>query len=123
MRSQLAEAFYNHMTKTYDATSAGAIATLDDRISHREKKVMDEIGIPTDDQYSKQLTPEMIDAADIVILFPTDFMPDYALAHPKARKRDVIDPHYHQEEGIELVYKVRDEIAQRVNHLVEELHD
>lgn len=35
MRSQIAEAFYNHLTNTKNATSAGVRAVLIDRASQR----------------------------------------------------------------------------------------
>jgi protein-tyrosine-phosphatase len=106
------------LTQTHDATSAGAIATLDNRISHRAKEVMDEISVSTDGQRSKQLTPELIKVADKVVLFPTDFMPEYALNDSKAEFWDVIDPHYHKEDGMPLVREVRDDILNRVKHLI-----
>lgn len=120
MRSQIAEAFYNRLTNSADAFSAGAIATEKDHISIRGAEAMKETGVSTDGQFSKQLTPEMINEADIVVLFPTDYMPDYAKNSPKVRLWNVIDPHYHQEEGMPLVRQVRDEIKAKVEQLVEE---
>lgn len=114
----MAEAFYNAATGTEDAMSAGAIATGDDHISGRAKQAMDEIGISTDGQHSKQLDPQMIENADIVVLFPTDFMPAYATDSSKAITWDVVDPHYHHEEGMELVRQVRDDIRSRVVKLL-----
>lgn len=118
MRSQIAEAMYNQFTKSHDATSAGAIATKSHHISMRAKAALDEIGIDSQGQYSKQLTLTMIDDADVVILFPTDFMPTYALNNPKAQFWDVIDPHYHQEQGMELVRRVREDIRELVEKLI-----
>jgi protein-tyrosine-phosphatase len=118
MRSQMAEAFYNNASGTHDATSAGAIATGDDHISERARDAMDEIGVTTEGQYSKQLTPGILEKADVVVLFPTDFMPDYAKNSPKAITWDVIDPHYHHEEGMELVRRVRDQILENVQKLL-----
>lgn len=120
MRSQIAEAFYNQLTRSKDASSAGAIATEKNHISVRGEEAMKEIGVSTSGQYSKQLTPDMIDEADAVVLFPTEYMPDYAKNSSKARFWDVIDPHYHQEEGMPLVRRVRDEIKAKVEQLVEE---
>ena len=93
MRSQMAEAFYNTLTGTNSAFSAGAMAALKDHI------------------------------ADLVVYFPTPTMPNYVLESPKAILWDVIDPHYHQEEGIELVRSVRDEIKERVERLIQQGKD
>ena len=79
---------------------------------------MDEISVSTDGMRSDQLTEEMVKQADLVVYFPTPTMPNYVLESPKAILWDVIDPHYHQEEGIELVRSVRDEIKERVEQLL-----
>ena len=118
MRSQMAEAFYNTLTGTNSAFSAGAMAALKDHIAERAKIVMDEISVSTDGMRSDQLTEKMVEQADLVVYFPTPTMPNYVLESPKAVLWDVIDPHYHQEEGIELVRSVRDEIKERVEQLL-----
>lgn len=118
MRSQMAEVFYNSLTESHDASSAGALATKKNHMSLRGLEALQEVGLDGSQQSSKQLTPEMIADADKVILFPTEYMPDYAQHSPKAQTWDVIDPHYHQEEGMGLVRRVRDDIKQRVEQLV-----
>jgi protein-tyrosine-phosphatase len=121
MRSQMAEAFYNSLTNTHDATSAGAIATGDIHISSRAAEVMREYGIDTSAQHSKQVTSELADVADRLVFFPTKYMPEYITESPKSELWNVVDPHYHQEEGITLVRKVRDDIQSRVIELIEEV--
>lgn len=108
MRSQMAEAYYNALSGTNNAFSAGSTAALKDYIAEHAKIVMDEVSIPTNGMRSDQLTEQMIDQADLVIHFPTPTMPNYVLESPKAVFWDVIDPHYHQEQGIQLVRSVRD---------------
>lgn len=120
MRSQMAEAFYNTLSGTRDAFSSGAAAALKDRISERAKIVMDEVAISTDGMRSDQLTEEMVEQADLIVYFPTPTMPSYVTESPKAILWDVIDPHYHQEEGIELVRRVRDDIKDRVDQLLQQ---
>lgn len=115
----MAEAFYNALSETEDAYSAGAAATLKDHISERAKIAMDELSISTDGMRSDQLTEAMVDKADLVVYFPTPTMPSYVVESPKAILWDVIDPHFHQEEGMELVRRVRDEIKERVKRLVQ----
>ena len=123
IRSQMAEAFYNVLSGTNSAISAGAAAALKDYIAEPAKLVMDEISISTDGMRSDQLTEEMVKQADLVVYFPTPTMPNYVLESPKAILWDVIDPHYHQEEGIELVRSVRDEIKERVEQLLRSTTD
>lgn len=122
MRSQLAEAFYNQLTHSHDAISAGAIGGSEpgDNISPRAVEALREKGISADGLFRKQLIPEMIENADKVVLFPTDFMPEYALNSEKTELWDVIDPHYHHDQGMELVRKVRDDIRERVEKMLEE---
>ncbi len=122
MRSPTAEAYYNLLTNTHDATSAGAaVGKPNSGVAPRMKMVLDEDAVDTTELHSKQLTREMFEAADRVVYFPTDFMPDYVKESPKAEFWDVIDPHYHHEGGIDLVRQVRDDIKQRVKKLVEEI--
>lgn len=116
MRSPMAEVWYNELTGTRDATSAGA-APGGDYTDPRVVAVMNEAGIDTSHIASTQLTPELIDAADKVILFPTPLMPDYALRSPKAELWDIADPWY-QGGGPELLRRVRDDIKQRVEQLI-----
>lgn len=118
MRSQMAEAFYNQLSNTNDATSAGAIAEKRDSISKRAIEVMDEVGIDTRFKQPIRITPEMIDAADKIILFPTEFMPDYATNSSKAMLWDIADPHYNQEKGMIFVREVRDEIQKKVKDML-----
>lgn len=120
MRSQMAEAFYNHQTVTNDAFGAGAIGDEGSEISKRCIEVMNEVGIDMSEQRSSALTEPMIKQADKVILFPTDFMPDYATNSPKSELWDVADPHYNNDKGMDFVRRVRDDIRERVNTLIEE---
>ncbi len=119
MRSQMAEAFYNAFTNSSDATSAGAIAETKDHISKRAIEAMNGIGYDASHLKPKQLTEAMVESANKVIYFPSDYMPDYVKQSAKAELWDVIDPHYHHEQGMDLVRKVRDDIRQRVEKLVE----
>lgn len=122
MRSQMAEAFYNHMTNKNDAMSAGAIADEKwEHISPRAIEVMDEEGIDTRHLKPLLLTEKMIETVDKIIYFPSDFMPEYVTKNPKAELWDVADPHYNREEGMAFVRKVRDDIKRRVTKLIGEL--
>jgi len=118
MRSQMAEAFYNSLTNSSTATSAGATAETKDHISPRAIEVLDEVGIDGRNLRPKQVTPEMVKWADRVVYFPSDFMPDYVKDDPKSEHWDVVDPHYHREQGMSLVQNVRDDIQRRVETLL-----
>lgn len=120
MRSQMAEVFYNELTKSNDAVSAGATAETKDHISKRAIEVMSEVGYDVSHLKPQQLTEEMVGEADKVIYFPSDYMPEYVTKSSKATLWDVIDPHYHHEEGMPLVRQVRDDIRKRVGKLVGE---
>lgn len=117
----MAEAFYNKLTHTQDASSAGAVAETKHHISNRAIEALNELDIDAAELRPKQLTTQMIDEADKVILFPTTYMPEYAINSDKAELWDVIDPHYHQEQGMALVRQVRDDIKVNVQKLIKEL--
>ena len=123
MRSQMAEVFYNMLTHSNGASSAGAIAETKNHISNRAIEALDELELDARSQRPTQLTPAMIEAADMVILFPTSYMPEYAIRSVKAQNWDVIDPHYHHDQGMELVRKVRDDIKDRIEALIKETND
>ena len=118
MRSQMAEAFYNDATGTQDATSAGAIAEDGTEISQRCIDVMSEVGIDMAERRSALLTRELAQSADRLILFPTDFMPDYAKDSDKAELWEVADPHYNKDKGMDFVRQVRDDIRKHVELLI-----
>ena len=121
MRSPMAEAFYNHLSGGSDATSAG-VAPGGEFADSRVVAVMSEAGIDISQSASTLLTPELIESADKVVLFPTPLMPDYALSSPKAEHWDVSDPWY-EGAGPELLRSVRDDIRARVKNLIERLQD
>ena len=114
MRSQMAEAFYNTLTNSNNAMSAGATAETKNHISQRAIHAMNSIGYDVTGLRPKQLSEQMVKDADTVIYFPSDYMPDYVKQSSKSELWDVVDPHYHKEQGMALVYKVRDDINQRI---------
>ena len=118
MRSQMAEAFYNALTDSNNASSAGATAEFKDQISSRAIEAMRDIGYNVTHLKPKQLNEEMVDTAGKVIYFPSNYMPDYVKQNLKSELWNVVDPHYHKEQGMELVRQVRDDIKMRVENLV-----
>lgn len=117
-RSQMAEAFVNHLAKENGldvrGVSAGTVAGTE--INPTAREVMAEIGISLDGQTPKQLSPELIADADEIItmgcgveadacparFFVTD---DWGLDDPKGCP-------------IADVRRIRDEIQTRVERLL-----
>lgn len=66
-RSQLAEAIFNHLAKHAVAESGGACPaeTVDPLVS----EVLAEIGIKPQGLYTKKVTPEMLEQADLIVSF------------------------------------------------------
>ena len=121
VRSQIAEAFYNSLTKSQDARSAGIAAVGRDSASRRAIAVMDEVGISLDGHYSKQLTREMADWADIVVLFQVDTEPIYLKESNKVIRWDIEDLGFGVEDSTHLDRQVRDQVREDVGDLIKGL--
>lgn len=122
IRSQMAEAFYNHLTHSRDASSAGTAATGWDHPSPRVIEAMDQLHIDVRGQTSTQLTDDMIVSADRIILFPTHYTPESLPKLDKVEQWDIVDPGYAGADAEDLIYVIREEIRQRVTDLVKELY-
>lgn len=129
-RSQMAEAFFAKMSKKNSATSAGTHS--------REEGVegvklgigrwdtpdaMKEIGFDVSDKVSKQLTPEMINSADRVIVIMTDeeskrLLPDYAKNSGKVELWEIEDGRY-KSRGY--TFQMRNVVKKHVEELVREI--
>ncbi len=114
MRSQMGEAFYNHLTKSSDATSSGAAASVGQPVPNVIASAMQDKGITMGEMVSKQLTQEMFDEADVVVAFPTPYMPKSVLENPKTLHWDVSDPYYMPDDGTDYVSRARDRIEERI---------
>lgn len=119
-RSQMAEAFTNHLARERGVAVRGASAgTLaGERINPTAAQVMAEIGVPMDGQYPKQITQELVDSSDKVIgmgcgvdaaACPARFLmaEDWGLDDPAGQP-------------IEKVREIRDQIRERVEKLLAE---
>ncbi len=118
MRSQMAEAFYNHLTGTHSATSAGAAADNGDPVSQRVAAAMDAIGIDMTGMTSTRLTQKLFEEAERVVAFPTPYMPRWVLDDPKTEYWDVSDPYYMPDDETNYIERARDRIEERVKRLV-----
>ena len=119
MRSPMAEAFYNSLTNSHDATSAGCDPYPLGGSFPEVIAAMKEKGV-TLDHSSQLVTQAMIDAADKVITFPTSLMPDFVAKNPKTVQWDISDPYYQPKDGADHLRHARDKIDQLVRQLVNE---
>lgn len=118
-RSQIAEAFYNHFTKSKNASSAGVDPTTPERYSNPTEEiiqVMKEEGIDVSHQKVKIVTPEMVKGSDrIFIMCKKEDCPNFLLEHPKITFWNIEDPY---KAGLEATRKVRDDIKSKVLSII-----
>lgn len=117
MRSPMAEAFYNELTQSHDAISAGADpyplgGSFPDVVAAmKEKDVVLDHG-------SQLVTQQMVDEADVVVAFPTPMMPDFVLDSPKTVRWEIDDPYYQTGDRLKRIYHARDMIEARVKEMI-----
>jgi arsenate reductase len=117
-RSQMSAALFERASQgRHRALSAGSEADPAGRVHPEVVQVMHELGIDLSDRRPQRLSPELAEQADVVVTMgcgdACPFIPgkryiDWELADPKGRP-------------IEEVRSTRDDIARRVQQLVEEL--
>ena len=115
-RSQIAEAFFNKLSKTAEASSAGTRPALS--VNPLAIYVMKEIGIDIGNNQPKMMTLEMLDATDKVItmgcmvgdVFPAPIVEieDWGIEDPAGK-------------GIEKFREIRDKIKRKGELLVKDL--
>ncbi|MCW1908156.1 MAG: hypothetical protein KIH63_002315 [Candidatus Saccharibacteria bacterium] len=126
-RSQMAAAFYNKMTGTQDADSAGTNVdqpgqTLSERaggVSAADKLLiaMDEEGIDLRDKVRTPLSEAMLTKYDLVInMAEPEKTPDYLAQYVGCVRWDIVDPKGKDENTLIMV---RDQIKHRVRHLID----
>ncbi len=97
MRSQMAEGYFNHFTKTKNASSAGCDPQTPQQFTAPYKhgvQVMAEEGIDISHQTCKLVTEDMVNAADTVYVMTfKDDLPNYILNSPKTVYWDIDDPY------------------------------
>jgi arsenate reductase len=128
-RSQMAEALFNKEANgEIEAISAGtklsgpeqSIGVIADVSNVLE--VMKEDGLDISKNIRKQLTKEMADSADKIILTvdERDPIPDYLIENPKVIKWHVIDP---KGQSLEFTRKSRDQIKGLIKDLIKEINN
>lgn len=115
-RSQMAEAFFNKLSKTWKAISAGT--KPDDNIHPYTIRVMKEVGVDVSKQKPKMLTREMIEKTDKIITMgcgadvcPASYLPkveDWAIEEPYGKP-------------IDKVREIRDQIKGKVEKMIREI--
>lgn len=117
----MAEGFYNSMTGTHDASSAGvdlANSVKGDDLSVPDLviEVMKEVGVDLSTKRRDVLTNEMVDSADKVVVITNYPMPEYVEKSPKlVLWSDVPDA---VRTSIEFHRTVRDMVKTKVEALV-----
>lgn len=118
----MAATFYSALVPTDEVSSAGTFADYAGKllgdVAIRGLKVMKEIGFDMSHNPVTQLTPEMVERAEKIILMgptPAGPLPEYLARSPKLETWDVPDPGY----GLILHADARDRIRALVNNLVE----
>jgi len=114
-RSQMAEAFYNHLTSSGEAISAGVDSTTPERYAHPTEdiiEVMKEEGIDVSDKKVKIVTKGMIDESDkVIVMCQKQYCPDFVLNSKKAVFWEIKDPYHENMDGVR---KIRDIIKSKV---------
>lgn len=121
----MAEAYYNHFTKSNDAYSAGVLDSTPLKYGHPAEEVvqvMKEDSIDISQQVVKFITKEMVDSADkIFVMCKKEECPEFLLNSNKITFWDIDDPY---DTNIENHRRIRDEVKEHVNKLIKELeHD
>lgn len=129
-RSQMAEAIFNKLAAgRHVATSAGTLVRggyevtthgdkLEDEPTSRAGVIptMAEIGIDVSHNLRTQLTPELVSAADLVVLITDEFVPSYLVECKNLVTWEIPDP---KGRGREFSRATREEITIRVKNLID----
>jgi len=117
-RSQMAEAFFNSLSKEGKAISAGI--KPDKKIHPWTMQVMKEIGLDVSHQVPKLLTNELVKKADKIIVMDADLLkiiPSKNLSK-KIENWQIEEP---LGKSLNRVRKIRDEIKEKVEQLIKSI--
>ena len=117
----MAAAFFHKLSKRHQTTDAGTlVGERQGTIIHEYViKCMEEIGYDLSRNVKKQLTPEMVDEADkIIVMDEKQNLPDYLINSPKIIFWYVEDA---AGKSLEFHRKIRDQIKIFVEKLVKEI--
>ena len=118
-RSQMAEAFYNHLTKSKDAFSAGTDPKTPKKypkIPEEIYKIMLEEGIDISSQKVKLINKKFInEARKIFIMCKKELCPNYLINSNKTTYWKITDPY---KMNLYDRTKIRDEIKAKVKSII-----
>jgi protein-tyrosine-phosphatase len=126
-RSQMAEGFFERLSKKHSASSAGAIVAEEGKegfpIPDIVLKVMDQLGYDLSNHRRKQVTPKMIKDSDKVVVLMQkhevdSYLPDFVKNSPKTEYWNVEDM---SDMNLDFFIEKRDEIRKQIEQLVKEI--
>lgn len=121
-RSQMAEAYYNHLTGSRNASSAGVLNFTPAEYGHPIKEVvqvMKEEGMDVSHNEVKTLTEEMVKNSEkIFVMCTKEECPDFLLNSSKINFWDVGDPF---NTNLDNFRRIRNKIKRRVKELIEDI--
>ena len=116
----MAEGYYNHLTNTSDAISAGVSDTAPKkypRLVDEVIQVMKEDGIDVSGKKVKKVTEEMVYASDkIFVMCQKEECPEFLINSGKVTFWEVKDPYQMSIDGFR---KIRDLIKEKVKNIIE----
>ena len=119
IRSQIAEAYYNHFTKSKNASSAGVSFTHVSKYKHPIKEaieVMKEEDIDMSKQEVELLRGDMVEKADkIYVLCDEDHCPYFLSSSGKVKYWNIADPLFTTMKNYR---KIRDSIKEKVLEII-----
>jgi len=115
-RSQMAEAFFNKLSKDWRAVSAGT--NPDKKMHPLTLMVMREIGIDVSKQKPKKVRLKMMEEADKIVVMGvgTDFIPEKYLH--EVEKWEIEEPY---RRPIVKIREIRNQIKEKVEELIHKL--
>jgi len=123
-RSQIAEAFYNSLTHSKNAISAGTIVRHPGKTVEESDKdglvvrCMREGGIDISQKVRKKVTVEMTkDVDNIIVMAELETVPEFIKKNKKSIFWEIKDP---QGESYSMYCNARDEIKRRVKALIKQ---
>lgn len=118
-RSQMAEAFYNHLTNSHNAHSAGTSKETPkkyQKIPNDICQIMSEEGIDVSHQKIKTITPKHVeDANQIFVMCEKEKCPDFLRNSNKVTFWEIEDPY---KMSLEYMKKIRDKIKLKVRSII-----
>lgn len=119
-RSQMAEGYYNHLTQTHDATSAGIDPSTPAKYPQLPDyicEIMAEEGIDVSHQQVKLITEHMTrEAEEVFVMCPRESCPDYLVQSNKVTYWQIEDPF---ETNSDKLRKIRDQIKKKIRSILQ----